>query len=454
MSVIQTAFNEPVESKAGLVRYHEKGAKTKDGVLIGAEHEKFVLDARTFKPVPYEGPRGIQALLTKLSAFGHEPVMEGENIIGLTRGLAGVSLEPAGQFELSGAPFPDLHLMSAELDIHIRQAKQAADELGLIFLPVGYHPEARFEDMPWMPKGRYAVMRRYMPKKGNRGVEMMLLTCTTQANLDYTSEADMVKKMRVSLALQPVVAALFASSPFKAGKASGLVSNRCDVWQDVDPDRCGTLPIAFEADFGYERYVDFALDVPMYFVYRDGKYIDCAGQSFRDFLEGKLPGFPGEKPLLFDWINHLTTIYTDVRMKSYLEMRGSDVGPAPLIKALPALWTGLFYDGVALDAAQEIIKGWSVVDIEEARREMPRVGLNHSIQGQKFSDIAGKIVALAAEGLRKRARRDKNGADETYYLEPLSNLLETGQTEAERLCGLYHKEWGGDIRHIYKECRL
>jgi glutamate--cysteine ligase len=455
MSVLAAEANEPIEGKETLLRFHENGMKKRDGLLIGTEHEKFTLDAKTLKPVPYEGERGIQALLWGMQQrFDYAPIMEQGNIIGLSRGLENVSLEPAGQFELSGAPVHDLHQMSVELDRHLDEATKIAHELGLIFLPVGYHPTATVEDMPWMPKGRYKIMRDYMPKKGKRGLEMMLLTCTTQANLDYTSEADMVRKMRVSLALQPVVSALFATSPFKGGKPSGQFTTRCGVWQDVDPDRSGTLPFAFEPGFGFERYVDYALDVPMYFVYRDSHYINCAGQSFRDFMQGKLSVLPGQKPLMFDWINHLTTLYPDVRVKSFIEMRGADVGSPLMIKALPALWVGLLYDDTALNAAEELIKGWKARDIEEARRDAPRLGMRTVLGKQEMRALARTIVMLACDGLKRRNKRSESGSDETRYLASLIELVESDQTQAERLLALYNGEWRESIQPLFKAWAL
>lgn len=454
MSVLPTQAAEPIESIDQLVAYHASGAKPKNGLLIGTEHEKFVIDKKTHQVVPYEGANGIKALLQGMTRFGYEPVMEGETLIGLQRGRESISLEPAGQYELSGAPLTHLHEMSDELDKHIDESSQIADELGVTFMPIGYHPTADVNELPWMPKGRYKIMREYMPKVGTRGLEMMQLTCTTQANLDFTNEADMVRKMRVSLALQPVAAALFANSPFAKGKLIGRYGNRFSVWSDVDNARCGIPPVVFEDGFNFERYVQYALDVPMYFVYRDSTYIDCAGQSFRDFMAGKLPALPGEKPQMFDYINHLTTIFPDVRLKTYIEMRGADVGNAAMIKALPALWVGLLYDDTAFNQAEALIKDWNLQQINEARANVPSQGMDTMIGKQKMFAVVKQVVTLAVQGLRRRALRNSNGADETRYLEPLLTLIDIEQTEAERLISLFNSEWNQDINPVFTTVKL
>jgi glutamate--cysteine ligase len=457
MSVAAPQDNTPIESRDQLVRHAELGSKPKNGLLIGTEHEKFTLDAKTFAPVPYEGERGISALLEGMQRFGWKPVTEGRNIVALERGdpghMEGITLEPAGQFELSGAPLTTLHDTAEELERHYREAKEVAGELGLTFLLAGYHPEAKVEDMPWMPKGRYAIMRNYMPKKGTRGLEMMLLTCTTQVNLDYTSEQDMARKMRVSLALSPVVSALFANSPFYQGRPNDMETNRCAVWCDVDNDRSGLLPFAFESGFGFERYVDYALDVPMYFVLRGGRYIDCAGQSFRDFMEGKLPALPGEKPTMNDWMNHLTTLFPDVRMKTYLEMRSADVGDPEMILALPALWVGLLYDDSVLNQMEAFTREWSFKEINLLRSQVPKLGLQAKLKDKPLSEVASFLVNQATLGLRRRAKRLKGGPDETRYLNPLTTLLECGETQSRKLAQLYENEWSS-IKSIYKERQL
>jgi glutamate--cysteine ligase len=455
MSSVRAIDQTPIENKAQLIRHFEEGCKPKSGFLIGTEHEKFVLDAKTYAPIPYAGDRGIKALLEGMGQrFGYEPLMEGEYIIGLTRERESVSLEPAGQLELSGAPLVTLHEMSDELDKHMAEALEIGRELGLCYLPIGYHPTARLADMPWMPKGRYAIMREYMPKVGTRGLEMMQLCCTTQVNLDYLSEADMARKMRVSLALQPIVSALFAYSPFREGKQSGGTSNRCGVWLDVDNARSGIPTFAFSDGFGFERYVDYALDVPMYFVMRDNKFVNCAGQSFRAFMEGKLPALPGEKPTMTDWMDHLTTLFPDVRLKTYLEMRGADVGPVSMIKALPTLWVGLLYDDTSLGYCESMIQEWGMESIQVLRREVPRLGMSAIIHNRNVFSIAKQLVTWSVQGLRRRAYRAPEGPDETRYLEHLLTIVDIEQTEAERLLYAFNGAWDEKIEPLFKELCL
>src|SRR3954453_22032747 len=372
----------PITDKRQLVEYHERGSKPPEAWRIGTEHEKFVFRRADLKRVPYEGPDGIGALLQAMTRFGWEPVREKGNIIALTNdSRCSITLEPGGQFELSGAPLETVHQTCEEVHEHLRQVREVCDELGLGMIGLGFDPLSRRDEGPWMPKGRYRIMGNYMPKKGRLGLDMMLRTCTVQTNLDYQSEADMVKKFRVSLALQPIAVALFANSPFVEGRPSGFQSYRSFIWTDTDPDRCGTLPFVFEPGFGYARYVDYMLDVPMYFVFRDGKYIDAAGQSFRDFIAGKLPALPGERPRESDWIDHLSTAFPEVRLKSFLEMRGADGGPWNRICALPALWVGLLYNDAALDAAWDLVKHWTMDEREALRDAVPKLALDAPIPG-------------------------------------------------------------------------
>jgi glutamate--cysteine ligase len=366
----------PVESKAELVEFLAGGEKVKADWRIGTEHEKFGFDLQSLRPLPYDGDRGIRAMLEGLTRFGWERVEEAGNLIALKRAGASITLEPAGQFELSGAMLKDIHETCCETSNHLKEVKEVGDELGVGFLGMGFQPKWAQADMPWMPKGRYQIMRDYMPKRGSLGLDMMTRTCTVQVNLDYSSEADMAKKFAVSLALQPIATALFADSPFTEGKPNGFVSTRSNVWTDTDPDRTGLLPFVFEPGFGYERYVDYLLDVPMYFVYRDGRYIDAAGQSFRDFMAGKLPAYPGHKPTLSDFSDHFTTAFPEVRLKRYLEMRGADGGPWNRLCALPAFWVGLLYDQTALDAAWDVVKHWTLPERERLRAEAPRLGFH------------------------------------------------------------------------------
>jgi len=449
------AGSEPL-SKDQLIAVMSGGAKPKDQWRVGAEHEKFGFDKSTLRRPAYEGPNGIHAMLTGLLRFGWSPVEEGGHLIALSRKnaegfTASISLEPGGQFELSGAPLATIHDICNETGQHLMEVKQVADQLNLGFLGAGFDPMWTRADVPVMPKGRYDIMRSYMPKKGNLGLDMMLRTCTIQANLDYESEADMVLKFRTSLALQPIGTALFACSPFTEGKPNGFLSARANVWTDTDPDRTGMIDFVFQDGFGYERYADYALDVPMYFAKRDGKYIDASGQSFRDFLVGKLPALPGELSTIADWNDHLTTLFPEVRLKSYLEMRGSDGGPWSRICALPALWTGIFYDAPSLAAAWDLCKDWDIEDHERLRRDVTRLGLKAEVAGRSVRDIAVDMVAIAREGLKNRAKFSGGMVDERGYLSELEDIADSGLTPADRLLALYHGEWQGDISRMYRD---
>ena len=452
MSAPAKPNGEAISSKRQLVEYLEQGCKPAQDWRIGTEHEKFAFTELDLRPLPYDGPCGIRAVLEGLVKLGWNPVHEGDNIIALTDATgANVSLEPGGQLELSGAALDNVHETSRETCLHLTQVKQVAGRCGIGFLGVGFQPKWRQDDIPWMPKGRYRIMRDYMPKRGTLGLDMMLRTCTVQVNLDFASEADMVKKLRVSLALQPVATALFASSPFVEGKPSGLLSARANVWLDTDPDRTGTLPFAFQEGMGFERYVDWMLDVPMYFVYRDGRYVDASGQSFRDFIDGRLAALPGERPTLGDWGDHLTTAFPEVRLKRYLEMRGADGGPWRRLCALPALWTGLLYDSVALDGAWELVRGWSAEQRETLRRDVPRLGLKAIIAGRSVGALAADVLALASGGLQRRQRFNDSGRDESIFLETLKMIVESGRTPAEDMLEAYHGRWRGSVDPLFKE---
>jgi glutamate--cysteine ligase len=395
---------------------------------------------------------GIHTLLIGLTRYGWNPVFEGENIIALSGVDGTISLEPAGQLELSGAPLENLHQTCAETGRHLEQVKYVGDMLGLGFLGLGMWPDKTRAELPIMPKGRYEIMLRHMPRVGSMGLDMMLRTCTIQTNLDYGSEADMAQKFRTSLALQPLATALFANSPFTEGKPNGFLSYRSHIWSDTDPGRTGMLPFVFEDGFGYERYADYALDVPMYFVYRDNKYIDASGHSFRDFLDGKLSVLPGEKPTEKDWEDHLSTAFPEVRMKSFLEMRGADGGPWNRICALPAFWVGLLYDQGALDAAWDVVKDWSMEERQILRDSVPKLGLDAPIGGGRtLRDIAGQVVDIARSGLASRARLNGAGDNETGYLSFLDEVVASGKTNAEKLLERYHGEWQGDLNRVYEE---
>ena len=433
-----------------LVAWFAKGEKPKAAFKVGAEHEKFVFTRQGHTRIPYDGPSGVKALLTGLMRFGWEGVHEGERLIALTRGGASISLEPGGQFELSGAPLATMHDICEETGGHLHECKIVADELGLLFLAAGFDPVTPRGDVPVMPKGRYDIMRAYMPKVGGLGLDMMLRTCTVQANLDFEGEADMARKFRVSLALQPIATALFANSPFTEGRPNGFLSARANVWTDTDPDRTGMLDFVFAGGFGYEAYARYALDVPMYFVKRGGRYVDVAGRSFRDFMEGKLPELPGEKPTIKDWADHTTTIFPEVRLKQYLEMRGSDSGPWSRICALPALWAGIFYDDAALAAAWDLAKDWAVEDHERLRADVTRLGLKATVGGRSVRDVAVDMVAIARQGLKARANLSAGLVDETGYLADLEEIADSGVTPAERLLELYNGPWGGKIEPVFE----
>ncbi len=442
-----------IENKTQLVEHLASGEKPKADWRIGTEHEKFGFYTDGLRPVPYEGDRGIRALLEGLaSGYGYERVMEGEHIIALKAAGASISLEPGGQFELSGAPLEHIHQTCSEVGVHLAQLRDVAGSLGIAFLGLGFSPKWSLEETPIMPKGRYKIMRDYMARVGRLGRQMMFRSCTVQTNLDFSSEADMRKKMRVSLALQPIATALFANSPFAEGRTNGYLSYRAHVWSDTDPDRTGMLPFAFEDGFGYERYVDWALDTPMYFVYRDGKYLDAAGLSFRDFLAGKLSILPGEKPTMKDWEDHLTTLFPEVRLKTYLEMRGADAGPWSRLCALPAFWTGIFYDDDALDAAYALVQCWTDEDREALRRSVPTLGLKAPIKGLSAQDVARQAVAIARSGLKARAKLNASGDDETGFLAELEDIAETGVTAADRLLERWRTEWRGDMAKLFEAC--
>jgi len=445
--------NSPViESRDQLIAGFALGEKPKERWRIGTEHEKFVYAVGDRHAPSYDESGGIRDLLGALQRFGWTPVEEGGNVIALTGVDGSISLEPAGQFELSGAPLENLHETCAETGRHLEQVKAAGEKLGIGFLGLGMWPDKRRDELPIMPKGRYAIMLRQMPRVGSMGLDMMLRTCTIQVNLDYASEADMVKKFRVGLALQPLATALFANSPFTEGKPNGFLSYRSHIWSDTDPHRTGMLPFVFEDGFGYERYADYALDVPMYFVYRDGRYIDAAGLSFRDFLRGELPILPGEKPTLDDWADHLSTAFPEVRLKTFLEMRGADGGPWNRICALPALWVGLLYDQRALDAAWDLVKPWSIDARQALRDAVPKLGLDAPLPGGgKLGDIANEVLDIAHAGLAARGRTNRAGDNETGFLDPLREIVRAGKVPAQALLDRYHSAWGGDVSKVYGE---
>src|SRR5476649_2855998 len=444
----------PIETRDELVAWLEAGCKPRAQFRVGTEHEKFAFSLNGHRPVPYEGPLSIRALLEGMhDLLGWEPITEGDNIIGMSdvTGGGAISLEPGGQFELSGAPLETVHQTASELMAHLAQVREVAKPLGIGFLGMGMTPNWSRADMPTMPKGRYRIMTNYMPMVGKYGLDMMYRTCTVQANLDFSSEADMVKKLRVSLALQPVATALFANSPFTEGKPNGFLSFRSEIWRDTDNARAGMIPWAFEDGMGFERSVDYALDVPMYFVKRGDNYIDVSGSSFRDFFAGKNPAFPGERPTLSDWANHLSTIFPEVRLKRYLEMRGADGVPWGRLPALPAFWVGLLYDDTSLNAAWDLVKHWNAQERQALRDDVPRLGFKARIRDRYLFEIARECVALAHAGLRRRGRLDYVGRDETRHLEPLERIVDSGRAPAEEMLAKFHGPWHGSVEPAYEE---
>jgi len=451
MSIPQSGGG-PIQRHEQMAEYLADGCKPKSEWRIGTEHEKFGYCKDTLNPLPYEGPRSILAMLEGLrDRYGWAPVTEADKLIGLTKDGANVSLEPGGQLELSGAPLETIHQTCDEVNTHLREVKSIADEIGVGFIGLGAAPHWSHDEMPVMPKGRYKLMTDYMDRVGTMGKTMMYRTCTVQVNLDFGSEADMVQKLRVALALQPIATALFANSPFLEGKPNNHKSWRSRVWRDLDADRTGMLPFVFEDGFGFERWVDYALDVPMYFVYRDGKYINALGQSFRDFLQGKLPALPGETPTLSDWADHLTTIFPEARIKKFIEMRGADGGPWRRLCALPAFWVGLMYDQSELDAAWDLAKGIDAETRQALRIAASEQALDGRVGKYALSDLAREAVAISEQGLKSRAKPGQDGLvpNEVHFLDALKESLETGQTQADELLARYHSDWNGDVSKVF-----
>jgi len=455
--VTATADDPVIETRVQLLAPMIGGEKPPQAWRIGTEHEKFVYDVNTHAAPSHDEPGGIRDLLLALTEFGWQPVEERGpdgtiNVIAMSGPDGTVSLEPAGQLELSGAPLETLHQTCAETGRHLDQVKTIGAKTGKGFLGLGMWPDKARADLPMMPKGRYKIMADHMPRVGTLGLDMMLRTSTIQVNLDYRSEADMVKKFRVGLALQPLATALFANSPFTEGKPNGYLSYRSHIWSDTDPHRTGMLPFVFEDGFGYDRYVDYMLDVPMYFVFRDGRYLDAAGLSFRDFLAGKLSILPGELPTESDWIDHLSTAFPEVRLKSFLEMRGADGGPWNRICALPAFWVGLLYCSDSLDAAWDLVKHWSIDEREDLRNAVPKLALDAKVPGGGTLQGFGKeVLEIAEAGLRRRNRLNSMGDNETGFLGPLREIVASGKVPAQRLLDRYHGAWHGDVSRIYAE---
>jgi len=444
----------PIESRDQLIEALSSGEKPRSEWRVGTEHEKFGFYEADCRPVPYEGPRGIRRLLELMEGLlGWDPIHDNGNIIGLTDpiGLGAISLEPGGQFELSGAPLDTIHQTCREVNAHLAQVRECAGPLGIGFLGLGASPLWTRAETPVMPKSRYRIMTEYMPKVGRLGIDMMYRTCTIQANLDFGDEADMVRKMRVGIALQPIATALFANSPFTDGRPNGYLSWRSHIWLDTDGDRSGMIPFVFEDGFGFERYVDWALDVPMYFVKRGDRYHDVAGRSFRDLLAGTLPDLPGERATLSDWKNHLSTLFPEVRLKNYIEMRGADSGAGPGICALPAFWVGLMYDQDSLDAAWDLVKDWTAEERQALREGVPATALATPFRNRTVGDIAREALALARRGLARRGRLNAEGHDETMFLAALEDVAASGITPAQKMLREYETVWHGDVRPAFRE---
>ncbi len=441
-----------IESIDQLVAWFAEGETPPENWRIGTEHEKFAFRQSDYEPLAYDSSPGIRDLLEGLQRFGWEPVNEGGNVIALSGANgANISLEPGGQFELSGAPLETLHQTCDEVHEHLEQLREVNRELGVAMIGIGYHPTLRREDAHWMPKGRYKIMREYMPKVGTMGLDMMLRTCTVQVNLDFADEADMARKMRIGMALQPVATALFANSPFKEGKRTEFQSLRSQVWTDTDNDRSGILPFVFDDDFGYARYAEYVLDTPMYFVYRDGNYIDASGQSFRDFIDGKLPALPGERATMGDWSDHITTLFPEVRLKRYIEMRGADGGPWRRVCALPAFWVGLLYDDEAIGQAEAMIADWTADEVVALRNAVPAGGLDTPFRNRTMLDLAREALDISRTGLKNRDRKDFWGQDESHFLATLEQIADSGLTPAENKIAAFEGRWDGDVRRAFEE---
>jgi glutamate--cysteine ligase len=441
-----------IESIDQLVAWFAEGETPPENWRIGTEHEKFAFRQSDYEPLAYDSSPGIRDLLEGLQRFGWEPVNEGGNVIALSGANgANISLEPGGQFELSGAPLETLHQTCDEVHEHLKQLREVNRELGVAMIGIGYHPTLRREDAHWMPKGRYKIMREYMPKVGTMGLDMMLRTCTVQVNLDFADEADMARKMRIGMALQPVATALFANSPFKEGKRTEFQSLRSQVWTDTDNDRSGILPFVFDDDFGYARYAEYVLDTPMYFVYRDGNYIDASGQSFRDFIDGKLPALPGERATMGDWSDHITTLFPEVRLKRYIEMRGADGGPWRRVCALPAFWVGLLYDDEAIGQAEAMIADWTADEVVALRNAVPAGGLDTPFRNRTMLDLAREALDISRTGLKNRDRKDFWGQDESHFLATLEQIADSGLTPAENKIAAFEGRWDGDVRRAFEE---
>ena len=450
---MQTKFT--ISTKKQLVEWFQEGCKKKEIWKVGTEHEKFAYKynkrENTYIPLDYSSNNGIKRFLTELSKFGWDEIKEEGNVISLKKGNQSITLEPGGQIELSGAPLKDIHSACKETNEHLKLVKEVGNKLNITLLGLGLRPLEKTNTVPWMPKARYKIMKKYMPKKGSNGLDMMLSTCTVQANLDFSDEADMIKKTVLAVKIQPILTALFANSPLSEGEPNGFLSKRRHIWMHTDNDRCGTLKVAFNEDFGFKEYVNFALSVPMYFIRRNNNYIDCSGASFIDFMNGKLPQIPGERPTIIDWEDHLSTIFTEVRLKKFIEVRGADAGNWRRTCALPAFWVGILYDNVVLDKALLLFKEWGYKDVERLSLDVAKKGLNASINNNGVKELAEELLNLSTLGLKKRNLLDSSGNDETQYLNVLREIVKNKKTPAERLLEDFNKRWNKNITKLIKE---
>lgn len=439
----------PISSMDDLLRHFREGEKPRERWRIGTEHEKLPFNRHTHQPLPFGGERGIFAILEGLrTRFNWQPVREGENVIALTRGEASITLEPGGQLELSGAAVTSAHETCAELSQHVREMRELAGELDVVLLMVGRNPVVPSAEMPWMPKERYSIMRRYLPTRGDMALDMMLGTGTVQTNIDYSDELDMARKLRVAMGVSPFLTALFASSPFVAGRPSGYLSSRALVWEHTDPDRCGFIPGVFDPGFGYREYAEYALDVPMFFIHRDGHYLDTSGRSFRRFLE---EGMNGHHATAEDWALHLTTLFPLVRVKQYIELRMADVGPLNMICAFAALTRGLLYDATALAEAEALLAPLSAEEYPALQSDAAKRGLRAQASGRSFQDWARDVVRIAQDGLQRLDAQDAIGENETKLLGPLHRILASGKTLADELLERWDQKWGHRIDAIFDD---
>ncbi len=444
---------EPITDARQLMAWLESGCTAKAKWRVGTEHEKFGFYKKSLQPIPYDGPHGIRMLLEEMAArFGWRMELEAGRPIALTKGTAAITLEPGGQFELAGAPLETIHDTHIEINEHLRQLGEVCRGMDVAFLGIGVHPRSAFADIPWMPKGRYRLMRDYLPSRGDLSLDMMARTATVQANLDFSDERDMAAKFKVAMAVQPVVTALFANSPFIDGRPNGFLSYRSHIWQRTDPDRCGWLSFLFEPGFGFERYTDYALDVPLLFLYRQGRYLPAGGATFRHFLAGRLPDHPGELPILADWQTHLSTLFPDVRLKHYLETRGADAGNTATLCALPAFWKGLLYDTDSLEAAWDLVHRWTPETRQRIHRQVPELGMKTPLgDGRPMQHLALELLKWSRAGLVQQDRRNGDGCNETVYLDPLFQIAESGQHPADHLLEAFHGRWGGSVDPVFHE---